>query len=243
MLKTGDFKLDNQGNVVSGKPLTARRVRQIMNKALSMVSIAREKIDYDKYADKLKNMKELYKDGNPRISENLKFVDKCLKALQTSAENNETIIMKNEDKTHPDYLFSCRECDKTVPLESNMHFTNFFKATTGFRIDLDDKFTVYQREHFYDPSKLEKVAKKMVAKYHGGVKPPEYDVRDDMIREFNDKLIKYVRMTADLFEKCSEKGKLAEFEKVMMTEGMGSKYPVKYKITQLEGLQRNLLQA
>ena len=83
----------------------------------------------------------------------------------------------------------------------------------------------------------------MVAKYHGGVKPPEYDVRDDMIREFNDKLIKYVRMTADLFEKCSEKGKLAEFEKVMMTEGMGSKYPVKYKITQLEGLQRNLLQA
>ena len=81
----------------------------------------------------------------------------------------------------------------------------------------------------------------MVAKYHGGVKPPEYDVRDDMIREFNDKLIKYVRMTADLFEKCSEKGKLDEFEKVMITESMGKKTPINLKISQLNSLERQLL--
>ena len=60
VLKTGDFKLDNQGNVASGKPLTARRVRQILNKAYTMVSKAPEKIDYDKYADKLENIKASY---------------------------------------------------------------------------------------------------------------------------------------------------------------------------------------
>ncbi len=67
VLKTEDFKLDNQGNVVSGKPLTARRVRQILNKALSKVKVCLppEKIDYDIYSDKLTGMMAKYQGKQP----------------------------------------------------------------------------------------------------------------------------------------------------------------------------------
>ncbi len=246
VLKTGDFKLDNQGNVVSGKPLTARRVRQILNKAFTMVAEPPEKIDYKNYADKLKGMKDFYQ-ANPRMSENLKLVDKCLKALQTSAENKETIIMKNDnyEGADPDCLFVYREGDggDFAPIENSYHFQSLFEGTTGFPSDSGDKFTLFLRKGDYDPNKPNAKIDNMVKKYHGGVKPPSYDFRDDMIRELNDKLIKYVRLTVDLFEKCSEKGKLDEFEKVMITESMGKKTPINLKIAQLEGLQRNLLQA
>ncbi len=162
VLKTGDFKLDNQGNVVSGKPLTARRVRQIMDKTLSMVSIVPETIDYDKYENKLKNITDKYQ-GNPQISKNLKFVSNCLTALKTCAENGETIIMKNKNlEKYPDIHFVFRDGDKLKPMTESLDYTDFFKKTTGFRSDLgNEKFTKFLRVRYYDPSKLEKEINKM----------------------------------------------------------------------------------
>ncbi|WP_406039924.1 hypothetical protein [Succinimonas sp.] len=247
VLKTGDFKLDNQGNVASGKPLTARRVRQILNKAYTMVSKAPEKIDYDKYADKLENIKASY-ENNLRMSENLKLVDNCLKALKNSAEKNETIIMKNDncegiDPKDQDCLFVYRQGDDgdLAAVENPYHFKSIFQGTAGFPSDSEDKFTLYLRKGDYDPGKPNEKIDKMAQKYHGGVKPPAYDFRDDMIRELNDKLIKYVRMTVDLFEKCSEKGKLDDFEQVMSTVNMGPKTTVTNKIAELKALERRLL--
>jgi hypothetical protein len=83
----------------------------------------------------------------------------------------------------------------------------------------------------------------MVNLYHNGVKPPEYDFRDDMIRELNDKLIKYVRLTVDLFEKCEEKGRLEDFERVMATADMGSQTNLTKKISDLQILEEKLIGA
>ena len=64
-----------------------------------------------------------------------------------------------------------------------------------------------------------------------------------MIRELNDKLIKYVRLTVDLFEKCEEKGRLEDFKRVMATADMGSQNNLTKKISDLQILKEKLIGA
>jgi hypothetical protein len=153
--------------------------------------------------------------------------------------------MKNKNlEKYPDIHFVFRDGNKLKPMRESLDYTDFFKKNTGFRSDLgNEKFTAFLRKHYYDPSKLERAINNMVNLYHNGVKPPEYDFRDDMIRELNDKLIKYVRLTVDLFEKCEEKGRLEDFERVMATADMGSQTNLTKKISNLQILEEKLIGA
>ena len=240
VFKASHFALDNQGNIVSGRPLTARRIGQILSKVkLPQPIKPQETIDYNQYSEKLTSIMDRFK-GNEKATKNLSIVNKCLTALKTSAEQGGTIIMKNDPKnsSSPRSNFAVKEEWGFDGLGKPEEFLEALRERTGLPMAPNDKtiakFLGNLKKNTQDPQVLQRLITKMLDKYHGGLPPANYDYRDDLIRELNDQLIKFVKLTVDLYDKCAENNQMDYFKDVISNDIMGDQMKLSSKLDYLE---------
>ena len=240
VFKASHFALDNQGNIVSGRPLTARRIGQILSKVkLPQPIKPQETIDYNQYSEKLTSIMDRFK-GNEKATKNLSIVNKCLTALKTSAEQGGTIIMKNDPKnsSSPGSNFAVKEEWGFDGLGKPEEFLEALRERTGLPMAPNDKtiakFLGNLKKNTQDPQVLQHLITKMLDKYHGGIPPANYDYRDDLIRELNDQLIKFVKLTVDLYDKCAENNQMDYFKDVISNDIMGDQMKLSSKLDYLE---------
>ena len=102
VLKTGDFKIDGNGLVKSGRPLTQRRIRAIVSKAMR----AGGEFDIQGYESKIAKIRSELTPGSS--------ADKYFKSVKTALDfyknEIEHVIIKNPDYTpppaeEPEFLF------------------------------------------------------------------------------------------------------------------------------------------
>ena len=229
-LKANDFTLDYYGNVISGKPLTARRVRKILRKieisefSKTMEVRPPEQIDYDKYAQKLTNIMDKFK-GNPLATKTLQVVDRCLTALNNCAKQNSTIIVKNDHNRAKRGNFNFAMPGINKPFINDNYLLTYLTSQTGLPYTPNDKVFKKITDNIDMEDKgtkifLKSTTQKLLNKYHGGKAPEGYDYRDDLIRNLQDHLVKFVRLTVDLYDKCEAQNKLDKFEDFLSWDAM-----------------------
>ncbi len=117
-------------------------------------------------------------------------------------------------------------------------FLEALRERTGLPMAPNDKtiakFLGNLKKNNQDPQVLQHLITKMLDKYHGGIPPANYDYRDDLIRELNDQLIRFVKLTVDLYDKCAENNQMDYFKDVISNDIMGDQMKLSSKLDYLE---------
>ena len=148
--------------------------------------------------------------------------------------------MKNDPKnsSSPRSNFAVKEEWGVDGLGKPAEFLEALRERTGLPMAPNDKtiakFLGNLKKNTQDPQVLQHLITKMLDKYHGGLPPDNYDYRDDLIRELNDQLIKFVKLTVDLYDKCVANNQMDYFKDVISNDTMGDQIRLGNKLDYLE---------